>query len=87
MQGNNYQLDKEPLVNIPVCIGSEVQQNAVIILVDKMISINKKLHEVLENSNEWESLKSEIEKTDKNIDQEIYKIYGLNEEEIKVIEQ
>ena len=34
----------------------------------------------------WESLKTEIERTDKKIDGEVYKIYGLNGEEIKVVE-
>lgn len=32
-------------------------------------------------------LKSEIEKTDKKIDEEVYKIYGLKGEEIKVVEE
>ena len=32
-------------------------------------------------------LKSEIEKTDKEIDQMIYELYGLTEEEIKIVEE
>ena len=58
----------------------------IIVLVDKMITLNKKLHETLENSNEWESIKSEIEKTDKKIDEEVYELYGLKSEEIEIIE-
>ncbi len=85
--GDLLQVDKGPLMEIPIYVGNELQKKEIIILVDKMISLNKKLREVLEYSNEWENIKSEIEKTDKKIDQEIYKIYGLNEEEIKVIEQ
>jgi len=30
-------------------------------------------------------LKSEIEKTDKKIDEEVYKLYGLTPEEIKIV--
>ena len=33
------------------------------------------------------SLKAEIDKTDKEIDQMVYELYGLNEEEIKIVEE
>lgn len=85
--GDLLQVDKGPLLDVPICIGDKEQQNRVIALVDEMIALNKKLTEVLEYSNEWESLKSDIEKTDKKINEEVYKIYGLNEEEISVIEK
>ncbi len=84
--GDLLQVDKGPLLEIPIYIGNKEQQKEIATLVDKMISLNKELHEILENSNEWESLKSEIEKTNKKIDEEVFKLYGLNEEEIKIIE-
>jgi type I restriction-modification system DNA methylase subunit len=34
-----------------------------------------------------QSIKSEIEKTDKEIDQMVYELYGLTEEEIKIVEE
>jgi type II restriction/modification system DNA methylase subunit YeeA len=51
----------------------------------------------LSAENEWETfflqeakqalaLKSEIDKTDKGIDQMVYKLYDLSEEEIKIVE-
>jgi type II restriction/modification system DNA methylase subunit YeeA len=39
------------------------------------------------NSEKWKSLKSEIEKTDHKIDEEVYKLYGLTEKEIKIVEK
>jgi peptidoglycan hydrolase CwlO-like protein len=36
--------------------------------------------------NEINQLQSEIEKTDKEIDQMVYELYGLTEEEIKIVE-
>jgi len=42
---------------------------------------------VTENSNEWQKLKDEIEKTDRKIDEEVYKLYGLTPGEIKIIEK
>ncbi len=36
---------------------------------------------------EAQTLKAEINKTDKEIDQMVYELYGLNEEEIAIIEK
>lgn len=84
--GDLLQIDKGPLLEIPICVGNETQQKEIITLVDKMISLNKKLSEALKNSNEWENIKSEIEKTDKKIDEEVYKLYDLTSEEIEIVE-
>jgi len=35
---------------------------------------------------EAQNLKAEIDKTDKEIDQMVYKLYGLSEEEIQIVE-
>ncbi len=44
--------------------------------------------EVFESKKEKaQTIKSEIEKTDKEIDQMVYKLYGLTEEEIKIVEE
>ena len=75
------------LRELPFIIGKELQQKKITELVKKILDLNKKLREVLENSNEWESIKSEIEKTDKKINEEVYKLYGLSEDEIEVIEK
>ena len=52
----------------------------------KMLNLQKDLGPATQNSNEWERLKSEIGKTDRKIDEEVYKLYGLTPEEIKVVE-
>ena len=36
---------------------------------------------------EVQTIKSEIDKTDKEIDQMVYNLYGLTEEEIKIVEE
>ena len=41
----------------------------------------------LENKEEAEKIKNEIEMTDKEIDRMVYELYGLNEEEIEIIEK
>ena len=40
----------------------------------------------LEKKEEAEKVKNEIEMTDKEIDRMVYELYGLSEEEIKIIE-
>ena len=55
-------------------------------MVDKILGLNKEFQNILENSNKWNAMKEEIEKTDKKIDGEVYGIYGLTQEEIAILE-
>jgi len=57
-------------------------------LVTKIIFSNKRLSELSDqNSNEVQHLKAEIEKTDAEIDRLVYELYGLTEDEIKIVEE
>lgn len=58
-------------------------------LADKMAGLNikiQKFHPVF-NDEEYNELKKEIEKTNKEIDKNVYKLYDLTPEEIKIIEK
>jgi methylase of polypeptide subunit release factors len=55
-------------------------------LADKILDLNKQLQSIPEHSNKWDSVKKEIEKTDREIDERVYELYGLGEEEKKVVE-
>ncbi len=55
-------------------------------MAEKTLSLNKEISEITEHSEKWESLRNEIENTDKKIDEEIYKLYDLTPEEIKIVE-
>jgi len=55
--------------------------------VGKILELNKKLAPIKETySNEREKLVKEIAKTDKEIDNLVYELYGLTEAERKIIE-
>ena len=54
-------------------------------LVDQMLSLNKQLHEA-RTPHEQTSLQRQIEATDGQIDALVYELYGLTEEEIKIVE-
>lgn len=55
-------------------------------LCKEILELYDKLSQQPENSNRWNELKSEIEETDKKIDEEVYKLYGLTPEEIAIVE-
>lgn len=56
-------------------------------LVDRMLELNKKLAPIRDTPfSERDELKREIEQTDKEIDNLVYDLYGLTEEEKQVIE-
>jgi len=52
-----------------------------------MLSLRKKLHEGKPTENEKERLEQQIKNVDYEIDQEVYKLYELTKEEIKIIEE
>lgn len=73
MQGNNFQLDKEPLLQIPVFKPDAEVQLPFILVVDEILRKKKEGIDTLELENE--------------IDKLVYDLYGLNDEEIRIIEQ
>jgi len=75
------------LEELPIKVDGTGQQNQFVELVDNMLKLQEKLSTLTENSDQWYSIKSEIEKIDKKIDQEVYKLYGFTPEEIKIVER
>ena len=57
-------------------------------MVDKMLSLNKRLNEIGDKQTPDKSkLQEEIRRTDAEIDELVYKIYGMTQEEKKIIEE
>jgi len=54
-------------------------------LVDKILKLNEEYRAYEKGSNKWNSIKAEIERLDKKIDEEVYKLYGLTPEEKKIV--
>jgi len=80
------QTDIETLEQLPIKKINESKQRGIINLVDRILDLNKKLLKAEEGSEEWKGLKKEIERVDGEIDGEVYKLYGLSEGEIKIVE-
>lgn len=74
MQGSNYQVDKEPLLGIPLPLIDLSLQQPIIGLVEEILS-KKKLNP-----------QSDISDLENEIDSLVYSLYGLSEDEIKIVE-
>ena len=74
MQGNNYQVDKEPLRGIPLPVVDLNQQQPIINLVDKILAAKKADPQA--DTGAWE----------RNIDVLVYLLYGLTWDEVQILE-
>lgn len=74
------------VAQLPIRLPSTEQESIISQLAKKMTNLQSEIKAASENSNKWHSLKTEIEKTDYQIDKLVYKLYGLNTEEISLIE-
>jgi hypothetical protein len=68
-------------------IHKDLNQSNLEKLAESQLMLNKQLLKLSENSDQWHKIKDEIAKTDKKIDAEVYKLYGLTTEEIKIVER
>jgi len=76
-------LEQLPIKNIP-----ETQQCSLVKIVDKIISLNKRLIEIGDKqTDERATIVEEIKKIDIQIDELVYKLYGLTKEEIAIVEE
>ena len=78
-------LEKLPIKNINDVTLREQQQIAS--LVKNVLALYKEHIFIPENTNKWRKLKEEIGRLDRKIDEEVYKLYGLTKEEIRVVEE
>jgi hypothetical protein len=63
----------------------KTKHDQIVRLVNQMLTLNKQLSEA-QIPHQKDMLKRQIEATDKQIDQLVYKLYDLTEEEIKIVE-
>jgi hypothetical protein len=80
-QGNIYQIDKEPLINIPIKKAAVQEQKLFMDLVNEIFAIIKS-EDYLTNPEK----KNKVKEYEKQIDQMVYKLYGLTDDEIKIVE-
>lgn len=72
MQGSNYQVDKEPLLEIPIY--KSPKPEPIITIVDKILATKK------------HNPQADTKHLENQIDIMVYKIYNLTYEEVKTID-
>jgi hypothetical protein len=88
LQGTYSGVYPEDVRNLPIKSASPTQQQPLIKLVDRMILLKNKLKDIGgKKTSESAKLEEEIKKTDNEIDQFVYKLYGLTKEEIGIVEE
>jgi len=85
-QGEQLQIDKEPLLEIPLFKAEESEQGKIALMVDKIMTKTAEFNKTSQNTDKWHLLKAEVEKLNREIDEVIYKLYGFTAEEIGIIE-
>jgi adenine-specific DNA-methyltransferase len=90
-QGDQLQIDKEPLETFPIRVidfdnSNEVKKHdRMVSLVDEMLELHKKIN-TIKNPEEKTRIQRQIDSTDSQIDRLVYELYGLTQEEIKIVE-
>jgi len=87
MSGGYFQFQAPQLRVLPIARASEGQRNKMSALINRIVLLNERLNEIGDKITEEKArIKEEIKKTDAEIDELVYKIYGITETEKKIIE-
>ncbi|MEK6856094.1 MAG: N-6 DNA methylase [Nanoarchaeota archaeon] len=81
------QFDNPVSERIIIAKPSKAQESIIISFVDKMLELQKKYHAGSITGGEKERLEQQIKNIDYEIDEEVYKLYGITKEEQKIIEE
>ncbi len=86
MRGGFIELRTFEIKDLPIKLStSKSQEQKIVGLVEQMIELQKKIHDDKISGNEKVQLEQQIKNVDYEIDEEVYKLYGLTKDEIKVV--
>lgn len=85
MQGDNFQVDKEPLLNVPIAKPTADQQQKLSSLATQMLDAHRQLG-LAKSEADKAMLAQRIDILDAQINALVYSLYGLTKEEIAVVE-
>jgi len=85
-QGDQLQIDKEPLLDLPLINTNKKQTHDTIVsLVDNLLNLNKELQSTKLDT-QRQQLQRAIDHAENKIDELVYEFYGFTEEEIEIVE-
>lgn len=84
--GGYFAINGKQLENLPIKLTDKGKQKEIIAIVDEILKIKDRLN-ILEESNtdEKKRLEEKVDQYEKQINDQIFKIYGLSETEINII--
>jgi len=85
-RGGYIALNRQYIEQLPIRLPEKPAScDAMAVLVEQMLSLHTKM-ETSGTPHEQQSLKRQIDATDRQIDKLVYELYGLTDEEIKIVE-
>jgi len=91
-RGGYYSYNRQYIENIPICLidssnpTEKVQHDKLVALVESMLELQKKYHDA-KMEGDKELYERQIKIVDAQIDKLVYDLYGLTEEEIRIVEE
>lgn len=86
--GGYYKYHTQYLEQIPIVEPKPVVKNELVKLVQRMLDLNLRLNSLgNKKTSESAKIEAEINKADAEIDRFVYEVYGLTEEEIRIVEE
>jgi adenine-specific DNA-methyltransferase len=87
MQGHIFQVDKEPILSIPVFdTPNDAIKEQIIKLVNQILQLNNDL-QTTTLPNQIAQIQRRIEHSEDRINEIVYELYGLSNDEIEMIEK
>jgi hypothetical protein len=87
MSGGYFQFQAPQLRILPIAKASESERDKICVLVERIMSLFENLNKLGDKTtDERTRIEDEIQKNDSEIDELVYKIYGITESEKKIIE-
>ena len=71
---------------LPIRLSDETHSDCIVTLVERMLELNKRKHSGKLAPSDLDRLEREIATTDAQIDNLVYELYGITDEERKIIE-
>ena len=80
LRGGYYDYRYQYVELFPMAKPTKSTESNIIQLMDKMLSLNKRLNEIGDKkTDERQRIEEEIKKTDAEIDELVYKLYGITD--------
>jgi hypothetical protein len=90
-RGGFYSFGKQYIENVPICSidftspKEKKSHDDLVKLVDVMLDLRRR--EQKTTGHELEQLKRQMDKTDREIDERVYELYGVTEDEKRLVER